>query len=108
MNKKTLNALNKSIQKWERFATGTAKAKDTIYAESCPLCKLFLDTSNFFDSCDGCPVAVKTHRPQCHQSPYYEAKGFFIGLGKDSAKFKSAARREASFLKSLLPKGGAK
>jgi len=99
MNKKTLNALTKSIQKWERFATGTSKETDFLGPEGCPLCKLFLDSN-----CKGCPVSEKVAEVGCKGTPYDEFDAFPDEIRIESKEFKSMAKRELKFLKSLLPK----
>ncbi len=107
MTARTLQALKGSIEKWERIVAGTGG--DRGY-RNCPLCALFLRYSE--PTCEGCPVAAKSGRPNCEKTPYiawhesgdrsYEAidKSWFAHGPKSLA----AAKRELAFLKSLLPK----
>lgn len=109
MDAETLEALKLSIEKWERFANGTARDGDTIFGKSCPLCKLFnsMSEDRFDKSCVGCPVSRRTGKPECEGSPWLNAKLALFkkaGIGDpDSPEFLAAARAEADFLKSLLP-----
>ena len=103
MNKKTLNALNKSIQKWERFATNTTKQTDQLGPAGCPLCALF-----YSNCCDGCPVAAKTNKKWCRDTPYDAIEELNYEINIESPEFRRIAKRELKFLKSLLPSGGAK
>jgi hypothetical protein len=102
MNAKTLTALNKSIAKYKRFATGKARPEDTIYSETCPLCLLFNNSINDF-LCDGCPVKKRTGRRFCNRSPWEKVLEA-LNDGYGSKTFQKASRKEHEFLKSLLPK----
>lgn len=104
MNAKTLRALKASIEKWERFARGKARKADTIFVETCPLCR------EFWPSCSGCPVANKTGSAGCIDTPWEHVYDVFEKIPesrdfRDYRRFRLAARVEVDFLKSLLPKG---
>ena len=106
MDRKTLAALKKSIEHWERLASGQLKRGEWIGPDHCSLCKLFYD-----GGCNGCPVAEKTGYNDCQTTPYDIVIAYVdacFGLDRESILnskgFKSAARKELRFLKSLLPK----
>ena len=99
MDKVTLKALKKSIEKWEQRAKG--KKTD----DECPLCDLFRLYSDvegveyeFNENriCVGCPVFAKTGKVRCEGSPYD------IWMDGESV---ADAKKELKFLKSLLPRG---
>lgn len=98
MDAKTLEALKASIAKWER----NAEVKDIEDAKtsimSCPLCLLFFD-----QKCYWCPVYSRTTETACKETPYYDAAN--ARDRSDIEAFRTAARAEVEFLKSLLPEG---
>lgn len=98
MDKRTLTALKESIAKWEKNAQAEGIRGMKLSSDECPLCLLFLDRSD----CDGCPVAERTELRFCEGTPY---DYFAYTMMYDDAEALSAARREAEFLKSLLPEG---
>ena len=63
MNKRTLEALQGSIKKWDRIVKD-ARAMDRG-KNNCPLCEEF-----WGNSCRGCPVAKKTGVTSCNKTPY--------------------------------------
>jgi hypothetical protein len=100
MNKRTLTALNKSIEHWERMRSGNTRPGEEPSIDHCALCGLF-----FWDNdCKGCPVAEKTKETCCDGSPYEQSANAWYGRGSHSTEFKAAAKKEITFLKSLLPK----
>lgn len=100
MNERTLTALKESIEHWERLASGETGFVEDVGSADCALCTIFLDEHE----CAGCPVHEKTGAEKCAFSPYVEALNSRRKYGLDSPQFKSAARKELKFLKSLLPK----
>src|SRR3990172_5751461 len=104
-DRKTLAALKKSILHWGRLASGQVRRGEWIGPDHCALCKLFIA-----GECNGCPVAERTGYNYCDGTPY-EIVATYIDscfcLDKksilNSKGFKSAARKELRFLKSLLP-----
>ena len=104
MEEKTLVALKKSIEHWEKNAAPgdhpvSTKAKD------CALCGLFF----WEEDCAGCPVYQRTGREGCHGSPYWSVVDAKLELCADESKgrlrkkLREAAQKELDFLKSLLP-----
>lgn len=71
-----LKALDESIEKWRKIATGRGENKG---AKNCALCQLF----NYVCQ-GGCPVMLYTGRSSCEKTPYYtfvkycDSKGYFI------------------------------
>lgn len=105
MNAKTLKALKLTVAHWTRLATGKRRKNESIYAENCALCKMFLvkyDCSK--EECLGCPVAENTGHQFCQRTPWYNAKDAKNEFGIKSVIFKSAAKKQLAFLTSLLPK----
>lgn len=106
MNRKTLSALKKSIKHWERNVLAKTPGKTSTGNEQCALCALFLNQS---ESCQGCPVALKTGKPYCYGSPYEKAACernfwyFRLGNLKAKERWHLAAKAELAFLRSLLP-----
>ena len=107
MNKLTRNALEKSIQHWERMMDN--KRKKSMHKKStdglempwdtdCALCRRFKLKSN---SCEGCPIMLKTGCYECHNTPYYDARAAFDCYGIDSRAFKKEAQNMIDFLISL-------
>jgi len=94
MDEKTLTALNASITKWERRASGDHN--EHLGMISCPLCKVFHgEYRGEGKSCQGCPVFESTGSRYCEDTPYtkYYRK-----------RTTANAQAELDFLKSLLPK----
>lgn len=75
-----------SIAKWEGIVAGTTRDEG---ARNCPLCQMFAAPPLF---CRGCPVMVRTGRPACQSTPYYNYNGRV-----------DRAQAELDFLRSLLP-----
>lgn len=111
MKPATLKALKRSIAHWKRLATGKERDGEEIGPECCSLCMAFQNKS-----CDGCPVAMRTGLSLCRASPWGKAFATYTARidknnpdafkdvhEKDQA-FRSAAKEELAFLKSLLPK----
>ena len=116
MNKKTLKALNGSIQHWEQIIEGS---EDENGIHNCSLCIFFYYRLGNYKFCEGCPVEEKTGKSNCYGSPYWKwFKIFQSDADFDenlprkwqnlSKKFQKkailAAEAELKFLKSLLPK----
>ena len=106
IDRTTLTALKKSIAHWERLASGQRKRGEWIGPTHCALCKLFIA-----GDCEDCPVAEETGYSYCDGTPYeivqaYIDARFLVDRESilNSKEFKSAARKELRFLKSLLPK----
>jgi hypothetical protein len=90
-----------SVAHWQRLVNGLPD--EEVGPEHCALCDVFARAPHF---CQGCPVAEKTDLSGCGGTPYAEAEFAFKKHGLHSKRFKTAARKELAFLKSLLPKGG--
>lgn len=101
MNKKTLKALNESIEKWTRHMNVDLEYLDQFYLgpEECPLCQLF-----WHNDCQGCPVFERTGLYGCENTPFDDA--YHCAAMNDLKAFKKAAQEEVNFLKSLLPEKG--
>lgn len=95
MDPKTLEALQESIRHWKVMAK-TGWEREKPLSGQCALCRLFL-----YRDCAGCPVNAAGHRG-CLATPYDDA--YFHYDDGNRSGFRSAARLEVKFLKSLLPK----
>ena len=105
MNKKTLKALEGSIEKWRKIV---AKEGVDDGEGNCPLCRLFIDES----LCGECPVAQKTGQECCQESPYsnwikHQIKRHVVpsddGWEIECHYCKDLAKKERTFLESLRP-----
>ena len=112
MKNETLEALKKSIIKWEKIAKST-KEMD-LGRVNCALCYLFNDIA-----CEGCPIYSKTKKKYCKDTPFIEWSHHAQLHGRNDTYFDKGLRREPgckeclrlvreelNFLKSLLPKRG--
>lgn len=114
LDQRTLVALRQSIEKWEQNAE--AKTPDDYLVEpiTCALCSVFY----FDEDCVGCPVSSATGKQFCERTPYRAAEAMLgvwmatsgnkvCALARDAARAeaRSAARKEADFLRSLWPAG---
>jgi len=112
MDAKMLNAIQGSIEKWDRIIKST-KALDRG-VDNCPLCKIYDGDVNRIFNCLGCPVKDKTGRDNCMETPYYDWIRHHKKLHKMTSYFchriagckgcLTIAKRERDFLKGLLLK----
>lgn len=108
MNKKTLLALEASIEHWRENEVAETVDKVEVYGRSCALCRMF---SLKNDNCTGCPVADRTGYQFCFRSPWDSARNAFSVWCRNPESiaardaFRAAARVEREFLESLLPEG---
>ena len=106
MNRKTLKALESSVQKWEDIAAGTGEDRGPT---NCALCqRFFYGTLDCRTGNEKCPVYRETGRTGCRNSPYVDwcfCQPARPGLDKvaDTPKGKRLARAERDFLIGLLP-----
>jgi len=105
MKKKTLKAIKKSIEKWEKIVSEKGRDEGD---DNCALCGLFLK-----DECIDCPVYAKTKRKGCRGTPYedwidHQGNHFYYANEHyyvvKCPECKELAQKELEFLKSLLPK----
>ena len=103
MKNNQLEALQKSIKKWENIVNGTEIDQG---AKNCELCKIN-------DDCSSCVIASGMHVGGCHDTPYAKWRHYYddyfggrenvIAYKVFDAKSKELAIAELTFLKSLLP-----
>lgn len=117
MDAKTLAALIAGAEKWDRNALAKKPEDAEIYGGSCELCKMFCDKHPHYDACLGCPVMAATGDPDCAGTPWGRASEALSGWENSRqwgdarensnarARFRRAAKAEAKFLRSLIPKG---
>lgn len=101
MNAKTKKALEGSIAKWKRNARARTPEIVRLSVADCPLCDLYWDSY-----CDGCPVALRTGEAKCRETPYIDAASAHDDWewgDSDGGPFRTAAKKEVEFLRSLLP-----
>lgn len=101
----TREALAKSIEHWERLASGTEKDGESIFSEDCALCDLFFANEDC-ELCEGCPVAQRTGLSGCLGSPWYGVQSEWCKpSGKTTVAFREACKVQLEFLRSLEVKG---
>lgn len=115
MKKPVYDALQKSIQKWERNARVKKFDRALVDAEDCPLCHLFMLRSPM-SNCNGCPIKEATGLEGCNSTPYDEASDTYDEWNyahpdeelrlKSAKNFRAAAEKEVLFLKAIRPFGG--
>ncbi len=99
-----MNALEKSIQHWERLVKCKTydEVEDEGYqSESCALCLLYLHKD-----CKRCPVQIRAKDTGCNGTPYFNAFGYmcaveFDGNDFNPKKWRKFAMKELNFLRSL-------
>lgn len=103
MNKKTAEALEKSIQKWQKIAAREGQENGVA---DCALCALF-----WVDDCRGCPVMKRTGMWGCQGTPYiawsrlsYENPQTWGRSSEYTNRMIAVAREEIAFLESLREK----
>src|SRR6185312_7545544 len=102
MDERTLEALKRSIEKWETRVVLGAGYDGPVGASGCPLCQLHADGSG----CFGCPVAQKVRQHGCHGTPYYDWRDALWDARRTPSLAPLVMKRaqaEVDFLKSLLP-----
>ena len=110
MDKKTRQALEDSITKWEdnlRHAQGTG----TLYliktgADNCALCTRNRGTN--YSQCNGCPIVDVTLVNGCKDTPYYKVYDAIYQARachnyQNMVTLRKAIKDEINFLKSLRP-----
>jgi len=104
MDKETLEALERSIKKWEAIVAGKGEDRG---GENCALCELFAEYE-----CVGCPVHTEIGETNCQGTPFHEwvnhheerhPESFSEALKVECSECKELAQKELEFLKSLLP-----
>ena len=94
-----LQALWASIEHWhENFFLETFAQ---IYADTCPLCKLN------YDSCSTCPIALKTTKKLCRETPWQKVANLKVDLSlklnhETAENFRLTVLDEISFLVDLV------
>jgi hypothetical protein len=107
-----MKELEESIAKWEKNAAAKTWNEVTIGPGDCPLCVRFNTAyrrqwEGVGSPCAGCPVAAKTGRPYCKDTPYERVELFRErwDMGELKDKISAAGRRvirdELEFLKGL-------
>ncbi len=103
METKTREALEGSIEKWEKIVRGEGKDEG---GGNCPLCVVHVSSGS--DICPYCPVRIKSGRRKCRDTPYEEWLEHQGREHRDSEYHivhcptcKDLAQQEVVFLKSL-------
>ena len=97
-------ARRKSVNHWKRMLKLSVEdirdGKESPSSENCALCHLYIS-----DDCKGCPVAEKTGRILCQETPYKTAVDLYVqikyGDHKDLKSFRKAVQKEIDFLEGL-------
>lgn len=93
----TIEAIKGSVAKWQAVVDGTGKEEGSV---NCPLCQLFQVDRQWPLRCIGCPVADKTGKRFCHDTPYDEYCAADDHSNED--EMEEAAKAELAFLTGLL------
>ena len=103
MNRKTLQALKDSIEKWRQIERGEMA---DMASDNCPLCIHFSNAYGDID-CSSCPVMKRTGKYGCVGTPYVNwSLEVLVNVPvADTPKLVRLARAEREFLENLLPKG---
>ena len=106
MNKKTLKALEGSIEKWRDIVAGDGEDKGP---RNCALCQLFLEMGAKTD-CSDCPVGKAVDDLTVNCSPQYDAwsEHYLDDHGGKARRIncpecERLARAELKFLEGLRP-----
>jgi hypothetical protein len=101
-HKEILEAISKSIEKWENIVAGHSK---DCGPTDCPLCKLFNRKEQTHDYCTDCPVLTYGNGDKfCQNTPYSKWETLFGMTEPMIAKTptqKQAAQDELDFLKEV-------
>jgi len=104
MTKKTLKALQASIEHWKRMRTN-ANCGEEPYGDDCPLCELFIIDEDHH--CTGCPIYKKTGKDECQNTPWRDAERAWVNFADYDkvtvAQWRRAAAKMIKFLEALLP-----
>jgi len=109
MEKETLEALKRSIQKWESIESGIGIDRGS---KNCALCEIFVFDPDYRWICSGCPVSEKTGFYDCTGTPYdnwhkhhldKHCKSNVVYFPAYCPECRDIAKQEVNFLKSLLP-----
>lgn len=105
MDKRTAEALEKSINHWEHNLAAQTPGAASVSGLRCALCFIFARKQD--GHCDGCPVMIRTGAENCDGSPYEQAAIALYGwsirpfdLGYRQV-WRVAAQKELDFLVSL-------
>lgn len=113
MDRKTYDALVKSVAKWRKNVNVRHPFNAKTDAEDCPLCQLFSR-----NRCNGCPVDNASGKA-CGNTPFQSADEALMAWNNAAifswranefkpckAEWRKTAQREADFLAALVPAGG--
>ncbi len=100
-----IEALKKSINHWMNDNVNKEHySQISILEGKCALCGLYIGGAYDVQTCEGCPVSNKTHRPSCNGSPYREVSTL-LSRWKDTGNkpegFEGAVHNEITFLRQL-------
>lgn len=104
MDDVTREALEQSIEKWEKNLGAATWREVTTGARDCPLCGLFNSVTNQHDPCVGCPVRERTESQFCWDTPHQRVAGARPITNSElgvSDYARSLIQEEVDFLKSL-------
>lgn len=96
MDKRTAEALEKSIKHWRSHTKVKSLRGLDVYNTGCALCSMFFD-----NHCRGCPVSARSGYRYCIGTPYISARNAFEGGNGNLVVFVEKAKTELDFLISL-------
>ncbi len=92
-------ALKLSIKHWENnLEKVKKKTLPDLGAGSCALCLEYID-----DKCANCPIALKTNKISCYDTPYYTVEDSIDNTTTEKGWkiLKKAVKKELQFLRNL-------
>lgn len=99
-------SLEKSIAHWEKnLKCALAEYADgiSVSGDDCALCEEFGENEDSNqEGCSECPVAARTGKDYCCDTPYYTAREAFLGESEWHV-IQAQFQNELDFLKSLRP-----
>lgn len=96
MNAETKEAVNNSIERWERILKGEITEDET----TCDLCFVFSGGNCFSIDDTPCPIYKMTGAANCDETPFYELLNE-ANNGTDTEKYKTLCQKMVDLLKSI-------
>ena len=110
-NKTNKQLRRMAVNHWKRMLKlsidDIREGKEAPTSENCAFCEVYALPKNIDNGtpCRGCPVWIKTGKPGCLGTPYYEAACLYNKIRSEKSKrikdFRTEVQKEIEFLESL-------